>query len=397
MDSPASQPHSRSAAPFGKWCSEAAGAVADLGVFAPLAVVLVVGNGMSATAALLPAGLLYLLVAWAYQLPVGVQPLKALAAVAIAGGLPPETIGAAAICLGALFTLLGLSGMLDRLAGVFPQSLVRGVQAAVGLLLIRSAAMLVWQPPEPFRPYALPLDWSLALTMGVLVLAVRLRRLNITLVLVGLGLWIALGRFEGEMRWGPSGLTGPSLDAEIWWTALVALVLPQAPLTLANACIAPVDAARHYFGDQASKVSPGRLARTLGVVNLVAGGISGLPVCHGSGGMTAHVAFGARTWRAPLLMGLALVGLALAAGRGLGPVFSAFPVEILAGLLAAAGLLHLGLLAALKSRADLAVALTVGLVGGITLNLLWGLLAGVILFTLAQVWRKSRRGEHVSD
>jgi len=54
-------------------------------------------------------------------------------------------------------------------------------------------------------------------------------------------------------------------------------------------------------------------------------------------------------------------------------------------------------LAALKSRADLAVALTVGLVGGITLNLLWGLLAGVILFTLAQVWRKSRRGEHVSD
>ena len=74
------------------WLRELAGAVADLGVFAPLAVALVVGNGMSATAALLPAGLLYLLVAQVYRLPVGVQPLKALAAVAIANGLPPETI-----------------------------------------------------------------------------------------------------------------------------------------------------------------------------------------------------------------------------------------------------------------------------------------------------------------
>ena len=371
---------------FTTWCPEAAGAVADLGVFAPLAVALVVGNGMSATAALMPAGLLYLLAARVYRIPVGVQPLKALAAVAIAGGLPPETIGAAAICLGGLFMLLGLSGLLDRLAGFFPQALVRGVQAAVGLLLVRSAMMLVWQPPEPFQPYALGLDWSLALTVGVLVLAVRLRRLNITLVLVGLGLLVALGRFEGEMCWGPSAITGPTLDPGIWWTALVALVLPQAPLTLANACIAPVDAARHYFGDRANRVTPGRLACSLGLVNLIAGSISGLPVCHGSGGMTAHVAFGARTWRAPLLMGLVLIALALVAGQGLGPLFSAFPVEILAGLLAAAGLLHLGLLGSLKNTSDLAVALSVGLVGGATLNLLWGLLAGGLLWSLLKLF-----------
>ena len=370
---------------FTTWCPEAAGAVADLGVFAPLAVALVVGNGMSATAALLPAGLLYLLAAWVYRLPVGVQPLKALAAVAIANGLPPETIGAAALWMGILFTALGVSGWLDNLARVFPQALVRGVQAAVGLLLIRSAVMLVWQPPGPFLPYALPLDWSIALTVGVLVLAIRLRRLHVTLVLVAAGLVIALGRFEGEMLWGPSGMAGPSTDPAIWWSALVALVLPQAPLTLANACIAPVDAARHYFGDKAGSVKPGRLACTLGAANLVAGAISGLPVCHGSGGMTAHVAFGARSWRAPLLIGSAMVLLALVAGQGLGPVLAAFPVEILAGLLAAAGMLHLALLAALKNRKDQAIALTVGLVGAATLNLLWGLLAGGLLWGLLRL------------
>ena len=63
---------------------EAAGAVADVGVLVPLAVALIAGNGLSATAVLLPAGLLYLAVAFVYRLPVPVQPLKAFAAIAIA-------------------------------------------------------------------------------------------------------------------------------------------------------------------------------------------------------------------------------------------------------------------------------------------------------------------------
>ena len=63
---------------------EAAGAVADVGVLVPLAVALIAGNGLSATAVLLPAGLLYLAVAFVYRLPVPVQPLKAFASIAIA-------------------------------------------------------------------------------------------------------------------------------------------------------------------------------------------------------------------------------------------------------------------------------------------------------------------------
>ena len=44
---------------------EVAGALADLGVLVPIAVVLIVSNGLSATAALLPAALLYLVAALA--------------------------------------------------------------------------------------------------------------------------------------------------------------------------------------------------------------------------------------------------------------------------------------------------------------------------------------------
>ena len=57
--------------------NELAGAVADVGVLLPIAVALIVKNGLSATAVLVPAGLLYLTAAAVYRHPVTVQPLKA--------------------------------------------------------------------------------------------------------------------------------------------------------------------------------------------------------------------------------------------------------------------------------------------------------------------------------
>ena len=107
----------------------------------------------------------------------------------------------------------------------------------------------------------------------------------------------------------------------------------------------------------------GRLAITLGSANVLAGAISGMPVCHGAGGLTAHVAFGARTWRAPAAMGAALVVVALGAGAGLAAVLPAFPLPILAGLLAVAGLLHIGLLRDLAGGREWAIALLVGGLG----------------------------------
>ena len=66
---------------------EMAGAVADLGVLVPIAVALIVKNGLFPTAVLLPAGVLYVVAGAVYRLPVPVQPLKAFGAIAIAQGL----------------------------------------------------------------------------------------------------------------------------------------------------------------------------------------------------------------------------------------------------------------------------------------------------------------------
>ena len=91
-------------------------------------------------------------------------------------------------------------------------------------------------------------------------------------------------------------------------------VVPQLPLSFANSCLATADAARTYFGERAARIRPGRLATSLGSANVLAGAISGMPVCHGAGGLTAHHAFGARTGGAPLALGSALLVLAAIAG-----------------------------------------------------------------------------------
>jgi sulfate permease, SulP family len=355
---------------------ELAGAVADLGVFVPIAVALIVSNGLSATAVLLPAGLLYLAAALVYRLPVPVQPLKAFGAIAIAKGLGSDEIAAGALLLGAMFLLAGRLGILDLLARAFPRSLVRGVQLTVGLLFLKIAWGLVTDPPKSFAEHALASSWALPLGILVLVLALTLRRYAISILLVGSGIVVALVLAGGQLELGPSPLTVPSLSGGVLLTALTVLVLPQAPLSFANSCLATADAARVYFGEDGTRVRPGRLATTFGTANLLAGAISGMPVCHGAGGMTAHYKFGARTAAAPLIMGASILVLAVGFGAGLAQVLPAFPLPLLAGLLATAGLLHIALLRDLRGARDWALALLVGGIG-FEVNLLWALAAGL--------------------
>jgi SulP family sulfate permease len=355
---------------------EVAGALADLGVLVPIAVVLIVSNGLSATAALLPAALLYLVAAFAYGLPIPVQPLKAFGAIAIAKGLGVDVIAAGAMLMGVVFLALARTGALDLAARAFPRALIRGVQLAVGLLFLKIALGLVTDPPEAFAATALSAGVALPLAVLVLAAAIALRSRPVTIVLVAVGLAIAFANAAPDLSVGPSAVSVPSMDTAAVWTALTLLVLPQIPLTFANSCLATADAAQTYFGERAEPVRPGRLATTLGGANVLAGSIGGMPVCHGAGGLTAHHSFGARTAGAPLLMGVALLILAVAAGAGLPGLLAAFPLPILAGMLAAAGVLHIRLLRDLRGGWEMSVAIAIGVVG-VSVNLALGLLLGL--------------------
>ncbi len=368
------------------WWREASGAVADLGVFVPIAVALIVANGLSPTAVLLPAGVLYLVVARVYRLPIAVQPLKAFGAVAIAAGLGADVIAAGALLMGAIFLILGLGGGLDRVAGFFPTPVIRGVQLSVGLLFIKVAWGLVTEPPSSFTDQLAP-PWLLVGAVALFALLLWLRNRVVLLVIGGALLTAVILLITGGASIpgiGPAAIALPSLSLDTFGIAFVLLVLPQLPLTFANSCLAPADAADTYFGDAGRRVTPSRLARTLGGANLFAGAISGMPVCHGAGGLSAHYAFGARTWRAPALMGGVLLVMAIGFGAVMTDLLPLFPLSVLAALLGVAAVVHIGLLRDLRGRTDWSIALLVGVVG-VVWNLGVGVLLGLALAGVAHV------------
>jgi sulfate permease, SulP family len=369
--------------------AELAGAVGDLGVLVPIAVALIVKNGLTPTAVLVPAGLLYVAAGLVYRLPVPVQPLKAFGAIAIAHGFGADDIAAGALLMGMIFVTLGASGLLDRVAKVFPQPIIRGIQLSVGLLFCELAWKLVSATPKAFADHRLSVWWLGIATVVVIAAALLLRRRQITLVFLLIAVVAMVLAFHGSLRFGPSAVHTPHLSWAAFSAAAVALVLPQFPLSFANSCLATADTARAYFGDTAERVRPGRLAITLGLANLFAGSISGMPVCHGAGGMTAHRSFGARSGGAPIMLGSMLLVIALTIGATLTAALAGFPVPILAGLLAVAGVLHIMLLKDLRGPWHWALALAVGITGFLS-NLAVALVGALVIWWVArwvQRWR----------
>ena len=110
-------------------------------------------------------------------------------------------------------------------------------------------------------------------------------------------------------------------------------VLPQLALTLTNAIILTALVAGDCFGERAQEVTPRRLSISSGLGNLLLSPFGALPMCHGAGGVAAHYRFGARTGGAPLMLGVALLALALVPGGAGLALLAAIPAAGLGALL----------------------------------------------------------------
>jgi hypothetical protein len=358
---------------------ELAGGLGDAGLFVPIAVALITVNGLNATAVFGVGGLAYIGTALFFRVPVPVQPLKAFAAAAIALKLQPEVIAAGALLMSAAMALLASTGLADWFAERFPLVLVRGIQASVALLLAKAAVELA----EKGNWNGLPaISEEAGLAMAVVACAalfiLRSRRLPGALLVLGAGAAagaaIAGGLPSAEL--GPEAVGISLPDAAALGTALTSLVIAQLPLTFGNSVVATADAERSYFGDRARRVRPNRLAGSIAGANLVAGLTHGLPLCHGAGGVTAHVKLGARTAGATAAAGALYLLLGVAFGASLPAVLHLLLPGALAGMLLYVAIQHALLAASLESPADRVLAAGVALVTLVSGNLGIGFLAG---------------------
>jgi SulP family sulfate permease len=372
---------------------ELGGAFGDLGTLLPLLVALILVNNVSSTSAFLIVGLAYILAGLYYRVPISVQPLKAVAAIAIAAGLSANVIAASGLLMAGLLLFLAATGTISIIARLFTKPIVRGIQLSVALLLMK-AGFVLSNKPDVFvgglgtsfglEETAVPLGWLLAIASGILfIVFLRKRWLPASLAVLafGFGVGVLLGPIESlaHLRLGLAFPLFSLPSSSDFSTALLILVIPQIPLTLGNAVFATADTARSYFGAKAQRVTHKSLLTTMGVTNLAAGVLGGVPICHGSGGVTAHFKLGARTGGANLMIGSLLLALALFVGGNVLPLLSVIPYPVLGVMLMFVGLQHAILVRDLRGWLNIAVAIMIAGVTLATSNLALGMALGIAL------------------
>ncbi len=373
---------------------DVAGAFGDIGVLFPIAIALITLNHLNPTAVFLAAGLTYVLAGWYFQIPISVQPLKAVAAIALAMGLSPSAIASAGVLMGIFLAIIAVTNTAALLAKLFTLPIVRGIQLGLGLLLAREGLRLIVgrQSILAVSNEASVTGWEVALGAAILLLGFhKSTRYPAALVLLAAGVAAGLLTQWGEMPqfvWGPLPLQLLHPRADEFWRVLPLLVIPQFALTFGNSIVATENTAQILYGPQARRVTVRALSMSIALVNLASGMIQAAPMCHGSGGITAHYRFGARTAKSSYIIGGLCILLALFGRAAIG-VLHLIPIAVLGVFLIYVGILHAAYLRDIMKRAPLLlIAVCVGVVSLLTTNLMWGLLTGFVLQGILLVYER---------
>ena len=310
--------------------SELAGAFGDLGTLVPFVVGYVTINRLDPQAVLLGFGLTALATGLYFRTPMPVQPMKAIATVAVtqASTVSPAMIWASGLVTGVFWLVMSITGAVSWVAAITSRPVVRGLVLGLGLSFILEGVNLMQRGP------------ALAIAGAALTfLLLSQSRFPAMLVLLGYGALAALiadrnlmselSALSPSFRLPSIGL--PSLGLRDVVQGTLVLALPQAALTLGNAIIATKEENNALFPER--PVSVRLLAADHGVMNLLGAVLGGVPMCRGAGGMAGHVRFGARTGGAPVILGTVLLVVALFLSDSVDTLFRLFPMPVLGVIL----------------------------------------------------------------
>ena len=312
---------------------EWAGAFGDLGTLIPFVVAYIAVLKIDPFGILFTFGAAMVACGLYYKTPFPVQPMKAIGAVATTQAAQTAVITQAAVysaslVTGLLWLALGLTGAATRIARLVPRPVVVGIVLGLGLGFMLEGIKMMSD------------GWAVAAIglLGTLLLLVNRAIPAMFLLLLYGGVCGALQnpeflralyavKFELHTpHLVLSGITGYDL-----MVGTVFLALPQIPLTLGNAVIAIREENNRLFPDRA--VTEKTVATSTGLMNLTGAVFGGVPMCHGAGGMAGHVAFGARTGGAPIILGVLLLCLAFFFSGSIEAIFSVFPRAVLGVIL----------------------------------------------------------------
>lgn len=339
---------------------EWAGAFGDLGTLIPFAVAYVSLMGIAPTGLFVSFGLAFIAAALFFRTPFPVQPMKAIGATAVAQAAQTATITAGAVhaaaaITGVIWLVLALTGTVQKVTRWIPTTLTVGLILGLGFAFMIEGLKFMSQGWLVAAP-------ALALAMFFLDSRRFPAMFVLLLLAIGAGAWADPSKLQAVRDAGfhfqlPEFTLSQVLPEE-WLYGLVFLALPQLPLTLGNAIIAVTEENNRLFPDR--KTSEKTVALSTGAINAAGAAIGAVPMCHGAGGLAAHVRFGARTAGSTLILGGILLFAGLFAAQAGSLLFAAMAPAVLGAMLFLTGAqLALGSCQFGKQKTDRFVTLVV--------------------------------------
>jgi MFS superfamily sulfate permease-like transporter len=360
-----------------KLSSELSGAVGDLGTFIPIVLTLTLVSHLDLGTTLIFTALYNVATGLLFDIPMPVQPMKSIAAVAVSESTPLSVpqIAAAGLSTAAVLLLLGSTGLMSFLYRFLPLPVVRGVQLSQGLSFAFSAIKYIRYDQDLATSKSgdprswLGLDGLLVALVALLFLVIttgagdtlhehhdsheressRRRRVSRRLQLLSaipsalivflIGLVLCILRdpsaFKG-LEFGPSKLSLVRITWEDWKIGFLRAAIPQIPLSILNSVIAVCKLSGDLFPDR--EASAMKVSVSVGIMNFVGCWFGAMPVCHGAGGLAGQYRFGGRSGMSVIFLGIGKLVLGLVFGNSFARILGQYPIGILGVLLLFAGI-----------------------------------------------------------
>ena len=357
---------------------ELSGSLGDLGTFLPLILGLSAVAGLSFPAMLFWAGASNIATGLTFAIPMPVQPMKAIAAIAISEGMNSGEVYASGLIMALFMLLIWSTNFTKQLDKFVPKVVVRGIQFTIGLkLLIKGAQMI-------YAKEFIALDSIITGLAGIgfALLFFNSKRVPTALILLVSGLTLLFIADQALLHSLSFQFYLPKfvgIEFENFRGGLLNGAIPQLPLTLLNSVIAVSALSFNLFPKHGAETR--KISLSIGLMNLTCL-FGAMPMCHGSGGLAAQSRFGARTNGSILMLGTFKILIAIIFGASIIPLISVFPESILGVMLIIAGIelcstvkdvrepINIAIVIAISSITILASSMTIGFVVGIFLYLI---------------------------
>mgnify|MGYP001268268156 FL=1 len=358
--------------------NEWSGAFGDIGTDFPLIVGMILAAGLDSASVLITFGVMQIFTGSFYKMPMPIQPLKAMATIVITQKISPNILYGGGLAIGISMFLLNITKLIDWISRVVPKAVIRGIQLGLGIKL-GLLALQDYVIADGVAGYYLA---AAAFLLAIFLLGNRKYPPAIFIIVLGM-FYAFVFKVDAHSFINAVGIHLPQIHTPTWadiLTGFLILTIPQIPLSIGNSILATNQIANDWYPKRTVTIR--KISYTYSLINLINPFFSGIPTCHGSGGIVGHHTFGGRTGGSVIIYGCLYIFLGLFLSQGFDTLVHIFPLPIL-GILLLFESLGLMLLVqdVTDSKSSFMIALLVGLIsGGIQYGFVIGLFVGTLIY-----------------